>query len=267
MLRNEAFLAPKGLSSYSCSLDKMTRFIAVVSGKGGVGKTSVTLNLGHSLSQQGKKVVLVDANLATANLGHHLGKVSHTGTLNQFLRKEKHLREIIHNHQSGFSYIPASSSYREFQRTNPQRIGKVVEHLNKTHDFVLFDAPSGMGPELSSLLTHTDESLIVTTPTLSSVMEALKSIELAKSKGNVITGVVLNMTHGGKHELTEKEVKELLGVPVIANIEHNRRIHKAQHNGVPLAAHSFFSKYSRPSKSFRQLSEFILMNFESLKRA
>lgn len=240
----------------------MTRFVALISGKGGVGKTSVTLNLGHSLANQGKKVVLVDANLATANLGHHLGKVSHTGTLNQFLRKEKHIHEVLQQHESGFSYIPASSSYLEFQKTNPERIGKVMEHLDRAHDIVLFDAPSGMGTDLSTLLEHTDEVLVVTTPTMSSVMEALKSMEVAKAKGNILTGVVLNMTHGGKHELSEKEVKELLGVPIIANIGHNRKMHQAQHNGLPLAEMGIFSRWSQPAKEFQKLSDHILMNFE-----
>lgn len=240
---------------------QMTRFMALISGKGGVGKTSITLNLGHSLAKQGKKVVLVDANLATANLGHHLGKVSHSGTINQFLRKEKHIHEVLQEHELGFSYIPASSSFIEFQKTNPERIGKVMEHLDRAHDIVLLDAPSGMGQELSYLLEHTDEVLVVTTPTLSSVMEALKSLEVAKTKGNVVTGVVLNMTHNGKHELNESEVKKLLGVPIIANIKHNRNMHKAQHEGVPLASMGFFAKRSQAAKEFKKLSDFILMNY------
>ena len=93
-------------------------------------------------------------------------------------------------------------------------------------------------------------------------MEALKSLEVAKARGNVVTGVVMNMTHGGKHELSESEVKELLGVPIIANIEHNRRMHKAQHLGIPLAAMGFFSRRSQPAKQFQKLSDFVLMNFE-----
>ena len=240
----------------------MTRFVALVSGKGGVGKTSVTLNLGHSLAEQGKKVVLVDANLATANLGHHLGEISHSATINHFLRKEKHIHEVLQDHEHGFSYIPASSSFKEFQKTDPAKIGKVVEHLDRAHDIVLFDAPSGMGPELSHLLSHTDEVIVVTTPTMSSVMEALKSVEVARAKGNTVTGVVLNMTHGGKHELSESEVRELLGVPIIANVKHDRKMHKAQFQGVPIAESGFFAKISQPAREFKKLSDFVLMNFE-----
>jgi septum site-determining protein MinD len=240
----------------------MTRFIAVISGKGGVGKTSVTLNLGHSLSLQGKKIVVVDANLATANLGHHLGKVIHSATLNDFLRKKKHIHEVVHKHEQGFSYIPASSSYLEFKNTDANRIGKVMEHLDNGIDLVLFDSPSGMGQELVELLHHTDEVIVVTTATNSSVMEALKSMEIAKAKGNLVSGVVLNMTHNGKHELSEKEVKKLLGVPIIANIEHNRKMHRAQYQGKTLLESGFFARLSQPAKEFKKLSDFLLMNFE-----
>ena len=69
----------------------MTRFIALVSGKGGVGKTTATLNIGHALSKQGKKVLLLDANMVTPNLALQLGILNPKDTLNQFLRKEKNL--------------------------------------------------------------------------------------------------------------------------------------------------------------------------------
>jgi len=65
----------------------MTKFVALVSGKGGVGKTTCTLSLGHALASLGKEVVLVDGNIATPNLALHLGLMNPEGTLNQFLRK------------------------------------------------------------------------------------------------------------------------------------------------------------------------------------
>ena len=189
----------------------MTRFVTLLSGKGGVGKTSTTVNLGHALAARGKKVILVDANLATANLGLHLGVLKPRGTVNNFLRGEKALREIMHGHESGFSFIPASTSYAEFQKTNPMKIGKLLSHLDKTCDFVLIDAPSGLGPEIHELLKHSDEALVVTNPQLSSVMEALKSLKLAQARDNIISGVVLNMSNRGRHEMSHSDVEEILG--------------------------------------------------------
>ncbi|MBI2125034.1 MinD/ParA family protein, partial [Candidatus Woesearchaeota archaeon] len=125
----------------------MTKFIAFVSGKGGVGKTTSTLNTGQALLQQGKRVTLLDANLMTPNLAIHLGFLNPEGTVNKFLRKEKDLNEVIYLHESGLSIVPASPSYSEFQKTNLQHLSEIFEHLDETTDFVLVDAPSGLGYE------------------------------------------------------------------------------------------------------------------------
>ena len=236
----------------------MTRFITLLSGKGGVGKTSTTVNLGHALAKLGKRVVLVDANFATANLGLHLGVLEPKGTVNHFIRGEKGLREVIHLHDSGFSFIPASPSYAEFQKTNPSKIGKLFNHLDKTCDFVLVDAPSGLGPELHHLLKHSDETLIVTNPQLSSVMEALKSCTLADAKESSVTGVVLNKSHGGRHEMSISEIESILGSRVIANVRHDRRVHKAQHAQMPLGAKYW---WGRSKREYEKLASFLAMDF------
>ena len=123
----------------------MTRFVTFVSGKGGVGKTTTTLNVGHALAKLGKKVLLLDANLVTPNLALHLGLLNPESTLNDFLRKDKNIQEITYLHQSGISLIPASPSLAEYQKTNPQHLTEIFEHLDELNDFVLVDAPSGLG--------------------------------------------------------------------------------------------------------------------------
>src|SRR3989344_6573746 len=130
----------------------MTKFIAFVSGKGGAGKTTATLNVGQALTTLGKKVILVDANLVTPNLAIHLGFMNPEGTLNKFLRKEKSLKEITYLHESGLSLIPASPSLSEYQKTNPQKLNKLFDLLKNTADFVLIDAPSGLGYDVHQIL-------------------------------------------------------------------------------------------------------------------
>src|SRR3989344_6455381 len=102
----------------------MTKFIAFVSGKGGVGKTTSTLNVGQALASLGKEVVLVDANIVTPNLAIQLGFMNPEGTLNKFLRKEKSLKEITYLHESGISLIPASPSFHEYQKTKSKDLSK-----------------------------------------------------------------------------------------------------------------------------------------------
>lgn len=232
----------------------MTKFVAVVSGKGGVGKTTATLNVGQALTDLGKRVILVDGNLVTPNLALHLGLISPEGTLNKFLRKEKSLKEVLYLHESGVSIIPSSPSYTEFQKTNPQKIDKIFEHLNKAADIVLVDCPSGLGYEVSQILKHSDEALLVVNPTLSSVMDGLKTIRLAKSYNNIITGIVLNMSYGGRWELNKKEVEEIVGYPIISEVRYDRKMRKALYRQMPL---NYLYPRSRSARAFKAVAEHI----------
>jgi len=233
----------------------MTKFIALVSGKGGVGKTTCTLNVGQSLAKLGKDVILLDANIVTPNLALHLGQMNPEGTLNKFLRKEKSLKDIIYLHESGISLIPASPSLSEYQRTNPQKLHKVFDSLKNAADFVLVDAPSGLGYDLLQILKNTDEVLIVVNPTLSSVMDGLKTIQLAKENNNTITGIILNMTHG-KDELKPQEVESILEHPILANIKHHRKVRKAAHRQMPL---THLYPRSRPAKEFMKVAQHLTL--------
>ena len=233
----------------------MTRFIAILSGKGGVGKTTTTVNLGHALTLQGYSTLLVDANLATPNLAVHLGLLHPKATLNHFLRKEKHIRDIIHTHEIGISFAPASPSYAEFQKTNPKDMNKLFEQLHNTLDFVLIDCPSGFGPELHAVLKHTDEAIIVANPTTSSVIESLKSLKIAKSHNNIIPGIVLNKKHFlSRHQLSTKEVEELLGLHVISEIKHDHKIRKAHHHTTAVT-HKF--PKSKSAKEFTKIAQIL----------
>src|SRR3989344_6752395 len=223
----------------------MTKFVAIVSGKGGAGKTTATLNVGQALANYGHKVLLLDANLVTPNLAIQLGFMNPEGTVNKFLRKEKSLKEITYLHESGLSLIPASPSFSEFQKTSSQELSKIFKHLNKTADFVMIDAPSGLGYEVSQVLKNSNEALVVVNPTFSSVIDGLKSIKLAKSNNTLIAGVILNMPHGGRHELSKKEVEDILGHPIIANIKNDTKIRKSLHQQVPLTYRYPRSKSSR----------------------
>ena len=234
----------------------MTKFIAFVSGKGGVGKTTSSLNVGQSLASMGKEVILVDANIVTPNLAIQLGFVNPEGTLNKFLRKEKSLKEITYLHESGISLIPASPSLSEYQKTNPQKLNKLFDLLKNTADFVLIDAPSGLGYDVHQILKSTDEVVLVVNPTLSSVMDALKTIQLAKENNNTVSGIILNMTNGGKDELTQKEVESILDYPLLANVKYHRKVRRATHKQMPL---TYLYPRSKPAKEFKKVAQHLAL--------
>ena len=240
----------------------MTKFVALVSGKGGVGKTTATLNIGQALSKLGHKVILLDANLVTPNLAIQLGFMDPEGTVNKFLRKEKSLNEVIYQHKSGIALIPASPSYSEFQKTNPQKLTEIFEHLDETADFVLVDSPSGLGYEVDQVLRNCDEVLLVVNPNISSVMDALKTIELASTHGCIIAGIVLNMTHRGWNEMKPKEVQKTLEHHIIANIKHDRKVRKSVHKQIPL--NSLYPR-SRSAKEFIKVAKHLALQYEKDK--
>ena len=237
----------------------MTKFIAIVSGKGGVGKTTCTLNIGQALINKGRKVILVDGNLVTPNLAILLGFMNPESTVNKFLRQEKSIKEIMYRHEGGISLIPASPSYTEFQKTNSQDLVEVFDHLENAADFVLIDSPSGLGYDVNQILKHSDEALIIANPTLSSAMEALKTIELAKLHNNTIAGVVLNMSNKGKHELSQKEMEEILSCPVLANIRLDKKIRKSTYKQMPL---NYLYKRSRSARSFKDVASYLTFENE-----
>lgn len=235
----------------------MTRFIAVVSGKGGTGKTTSTLNVGQALTDMGKRVLLLDANLVTPNLAIQLGFMDPKGTVNKFLRKEKSIKEVIYLHESGISIIPASPSYKEYQKTNSQDLSKIFKNLKDTADFVIIDSPSGLGYEVHQVLKNTDEVLVVVNPTLSSVVDALKTIQIAKENNATVAGVILNMSNKGRNEMKPDEITEIIGYPIIANIRYDRKIRKSLHQKVPL---TYRYSWSRSAKEFYKVAEHLCHN-------
>src|SRR3989338_1469258 len=202
----------------------MTRVIVVASGKGGVGKTTLTSNLGAALTEFGYKTVVVDANLTTPNLGFHLGVPLYPKTLHDVLKGDASIDETIYAHPSGLKVIPAGISMADLKSTNPKNLGKAVLDLIGDYDVVILDGAAGLGKESLASLQAADEALIVTKPQLPAVTDALKTIKLAEEAGTKISGIVLNRVRGASSELSVADVESLLGHSVIATIREENKM-------------------------------------------
>ncbi len=216
----------------------MTRVIAVASGKGGVGKTTVTSNLGSALTEFGQRALVMDTNLTTPNLGFHLGVPLYPKTLHDVLKGEAYIDEAIYVHPSGLKVIPAGISMADLKSTNPRDLSKVVLDLVGDHDVVFLDSAAGLGREAVAGIESADELLVVTNPELPSVTDALKAIKLSEEMGTHVLGVVLNRVKGTKSELSVSDVESLLGYPVISQIPEDKMMLESLAAKSPLVAYA-----------------------------
>jgi septum site-determining protein MinD len=205
----------------------MTRLICVTSGKGGVGKTTLVANLSAALAKLGNRVIAVDANLTTPNLGLHLGMHLAPRTLHHVLRGEVKLADAIYPHEYGFQVLPASISVHELHDVDPSKLASAVLNLYGKADFVLLDSAAGLGREALSAMQAAEELMIVANPELTSVTDALKTVKIAEKLGKPVTGVVLNRVRNHWHELLPSDVVEMTGHPIIASIPEDRSVQKA----------------------------------------
>ena len=227
----------------------MTRIISIASGKGGVGKTTVTANLGAALNEFGYRTLVMDTNLTTPNLGFHLGVPLYPKTLHDVLKGDAYVDEAIYVHPTGLKIIPAGISMADLKSTNPKQLGKVVLDLVGDHDVVLLDGAAGLGNESIANIQAADEVLIVTNPQLPSVTDALKTVKVAEESGTHILGVVLNRIRGNKSELSADDVESLLGYPIIATVPDHDIVQES------LAAKTPVVHYSPNAKSSIELKK------------
>ncbi len=202
----------------------MTRLITVVSGKGGVGKTTLVSNLSSALVELGQDVIAVDANMTTPNLGLHLGLHLAPNTLHDVMKGETRLRDAIYPHPMGFKVLPASMNVHDLGGVDVGKLPEVALNLIGKSDFVIMDCAAGLGREAVSAMSAADEILILTNPDLPSITDALKTIKIAEAMKKKIIGVVVNKVKKRWHEVTKSKIQNILGYPVISEIPEDKNV-------------------------------------------
>jgi septum site-determining protein MinD len=228
----------------------MTRFIAVASGKGGVGKTTTSINLGVALKNIGKDCIVLDGNLTTPDIALHLGVPRLPVTLHDVLEGKKSILDATYLHASGLKVIPADISFKALKKINLKKLKSVFNGLKGTSEIVIIDCGAGLSKDVISVMRFADEVLVVTNPELVAVINALKTIKVAEENNVTVLGVVLNKV-GINDEMSIKNVETLVDKPVIATIpetEDTKRALKAKH---PLV---YCYPRSNAAKSFERLA-------------
>ncbi len=206
---------------------KMGRIIAVISGKGGVGKTTTAINLGAALNSLDKEVVVVDLNLNTPNIGIHLGAPIVPITLNHVLKGKADIEEAIYEHSSGTKIIPSSLSINEITKFNTKRIPTVINQLKGLADFIILDSAAGFSEEAMSTIDAGEEIIIVTNPEMPSVTDALKAVKVAREMGKEVKGIIITRHRDQNYEMPLSSIKSMLESPIIGVIPEDKSVKEA----------------------------------------
>ncbi len=206
----------------------MAKAYAIISGKGGVGKTTTAINLGISLNNLGEDVMIVDGNLTTPNLGIYLGAPVVPITLNHVLNNQSKLEDAIYEHESGTKILPASLSLKEIEKINYKKLPELVKKMKRIASIILIDSPAGLGEESRSSIDSADEIIIVTNPEISAVTDALKTIKLSEEKNKPVVGVIITRFVGKNYEMTLTNIKAMLEVPILGIIPEDIAIKESQ---------------------------------------
>jgi len=235
---------------------KNTRIIGIISGKGGVGKTTIVANLGAALSRKFKKdVTIVDCNLTTSHLSLSLGMYYCPTTINNILRGENKIFDAMYTHPSGMKVIPCSLHLKELERVDITKLKEVIKELEGMFDVVILDASPGLGREAYAAIHASEEIIFVTNPNIPAATDILKCKEIIKEVSKKPIGVVLNMVNRKSYELTKREVEMLTEMPVIASISHDSNIHKSLAAKMPVV---IFNPKSKSSEELTKLAGWLI---------
>src|SRR5579859_3514450 len=209
---------------------KIGRVITITSGKGGVGKTTTTANLGTALAQLGRKVVVIDADIGLRNLDVVMGLekrivydivdvVEGRCRIRQALIKDKRFPEL---------YLLPAAQTRDKSAVNPAQMRLLCDHLKSEFDFVLVDCPAGIEQGFKNAIAGADAVIIVTTPEVSAVRDADRVIGLVEANGLPSPRLVINrirpeLVRRGEM-MTQQDVVEILAVDLIGIVPDDESI-------------------------------------------
>lgn len=157
--------------------------LAITSGKGGVGKTTLSVNLSIVLSQLGAHVLLVDADMGLANVDVLMGLAARA-TLDQVVSGERTLLDVVCEGPAGISVIPSSSGIGQTDRWLPGDflpLERELRQVEKGFDFILIDTGAGISSKVTEFATAADDTLVVVTPEPTSIVDAYSMIKIITS--------------------------------------------------------------------------------------
>ena len=218
----------------------MGEVIVITSGKGGVGKTTTTANIGIGLSRLGKKVMVIDTDLGLRNLDVVLGLenrivynivdvIEGSCRLKQALIKDKRFPEL---------YLLPSAQTKDKTSVSPEQMKKLVDDIRDDFDFILLDCPAGIEQGFQNAIAGADRAIVVTTPEVSAIRDADRIIGLLETSGIrknelLINRLRIDMVKRGDM-MSVEDVTEILAVDLLGVIPDDEQVVIATNQGEPV---------------------------------
>ena len=160
-----------------------TRIITVASGKGGVGKTNVSINLALAYARMGKKVIVLDADLGLANVNVVLGVIPKFN-LYHVIRKQKTMREVILDTNYGIQIVAGASGFSRVANLTDDERNNFIKELSElsTADIIIIDTSAGVSQNVLAFVEAADDVLIVTTPEPTAITDAYGIIKIISTE-------------------------------------------------------------------------------------
>jgi septum site-determining protein MinD len=232
------------------------RVVTITSGKGGVGKTTTTANIGAALAALGRSVVLIDADIGLRNLDIVIGLenrivydlvdvVEGNCRLRQAMIRDKRL--------NGLHLIPAAQT-REKEAVSPQQMKTVSEELRRQFDFILIDSPAGIEQGFRNSIAGADEVVVVTNPEVSSVRDADRIIGLVEASELPTPRLILNridpvLVRRGDM-MSVEDVTDILSISLLGVVPSDESIVTSTNRGEPAA----LDPTSQAGQAFRNIA-------------
>ena len=181
-LKNRHVVSP--VSSENDIQRRHSRVITVTSGKGGVGKTNIAVNLAISLSEYGFKVIILDADFGLANIDVIFGIVPQN-TLVDVINNRKNILEILTEGPKNIKFISGGSGVEQLAKLDKFQLEKFVENiglLDRLADFIIIDTGAGVSENVISFVMAADEVLLVTTPEPTSITDAYALVKMVSNR-------------------------------------------------------------------------------------
>ena len=240
----------------------MSEVIVITSGKGGVGKTTTSANVGTGLAQLGNKVVLIDTDIGLRNLDVVLGLenrivynlvdvIEGNCRIKQALIKDKRYPNL--------QLLPSAQT-RDKTAVTPEQMKKLTEELREEFDYIILDCPAGIEQGFKNAIAGADRALVVTTPEVSAVRDADRIIGLLEANELTSPSLILNRVRPDMVDrgdmMSIDDVTEILAIDIIGVVPDDESIVVQTNKGEPAVT----VESSKAGQAYRNITQRILGN-------